>query len=355
MKYCVPPIGRSTVAKVAPSGRISQGSVRLNQSPVNNALNRQYDDAKRIIDEWDGPVPPGLDETLDALQRFSPLGLSKVSNLRREYSTRGRKGITRHQRHRVEDACSLLEEQIGRKYLAFFTGTLPRLTTPCTAAEWRHLIKLFRDRLIRRLTLKGLPPYVVGVFEIQMKRMEKYGELCLHLHCVFQGRLRGESWAFTITELQEVWNECLVIVFGECRIVGTMSATTNLQRVKKSAKSYLGKYLSKSGKDIQGLESEDLLSQLPSTWVMVSRPLLSLIREHSIYLTGEAAEKLVDTLTEVADRAFSWYQTIDIPLTETFTWRCGFVGRLTNFGRAIARTFKGMARDLQPLPIPSRV
>lgn len=327
------------VLKVYPTGRFSQGHLRVvHASDDDRGLAEAYQAAREKL-KYDGQLD-GIPTASFVQEHIKPppLGLSKVSNLHREYSTRGRRGLTRYGKRQIEESIALLEEVYGRDRLSFFTGTLPPEVGIFTCEQWTHLIKLFRQRLLAMFALKQLPPYLVGVFEIQTERFKESGQVCLHLHLVFVGRHKRKTWSFTPQELQAVWNRCLNIVMDGSLDESRMAATCNVQRVRKSARAYLGKYISKSCNDIAKVEASGLSHTLPRAWKVISRPLSRLYLSRVIRIVGKDAEAMFDRFCNDADKMLRYIQPIDIELPGGNIWRCGWSGTLTNFGRAIARS-----------------
>lgn len=323
-------------------GSFRQGYVPLaKKPPLDPVIAEAYSTARENL-TYEG-APSGLPtaqyiQDLEAKIKGSPpLGLSNARNLRRPKITRGLKGMTGQQRLRVRCGATYLQQEFGNKYLSFFTGTLPRLTIPCTKEEWKLIVKYWRDKMTESLTHMGLPPYIVGCVEIQTRRLRKYGELCLHLHAVFPNRLPMKSWALSLQSLQQVWNDCLMIVLGESRIIGSLKSTTNVQRVKRSAAGYLGKYMSKSHKEIKALVSDGFGEQLPSSWNLITRPLLKKVREAEIRFTGKDAEDLLETLTKSPGQYVVWSRPVKIFLKSGFELRVGFVAQLNEVGMSTVK------------------
>lgn len=132
--------------------------------------------------------------------------------------------------------------------------------------------------------------------------------------------------------LQDVWNRCVSYVLGDAVRDAYMGATCNVQRVKKSAVGYLGKYMSKSGKEIAALIENGHSEQLPSTWVCITAPVKRWIAKSIIYLSGEIAALAYEVLSHCESRAYQYKRTIKIELSGGGTLSVGSCGVLTEFG-----------------------
>jgi len=320
--------------KVHPSGWISQGYIRTAPDLSLQKYGRAYQIALNSVDEHNSLTGRLRNDFVVSRVSFPSLGLSTLANLRREKSVRGRKGMTSYQRHQVRDGCTLLENQYGRKHLSFFTGTLPTMEHEASNEEWRHLVKLWRDRMVRALRLKGLPDHIVACFEVQEKRLQTRGELCLHIHAVFVGRNPMETWAFSTGELQQIWNDCLKVVFKQRLENANLTASTNVQRVKKSAVGYLGKYMSKSISTICNVLASNKETSLPSTWVMLTQSMKQLVKQSVKYMTGHHAENVLDLLKGNLERYVRWSKAVTVGVPDGSTYQVGWVALLKGEGLA---------------------
>lgn len=192
------------------------------------------------------------------------LGLSMARNSRRPLR-HGFQGLTAPGRHCVSSALSLLEER--RDLLSFWTVTLPD-------DALRHLARVdglprFTDRLLERLrrTLErrlGVALYV-GVAELQPKRTRAVGYPCPHLHVVFQGRAhRRASWLISPGELDGFIAAALKQTGFD--VNGPLISAGNVQRVKRSVRAYLSKYMTKGSSDARLWEGGLWQNLIPRQW-----------------------------------------------------------------------------------------
>lgn len=178
---------------------------------------------------------------------------------------KGLKGITAYGGRMTRNAAHCLQKAYGRKRLAFWTFTLPGYEPHLILCvhHWSDIVRKFIQEIQRELKRKQAPIHVAGVTEIHPKRSEKMGWAVPHLHLVTVGwdgmtRTKDGRWHFYITQekAQEIWLRVLTNTIskyldeGEAVFNGT-KPRVNVQSVKKSAESYLGKYLSKGKKDVE--------------------------------------------------------------------------------------------------------
>ena len=129
--------------------------------------------------------------------------------------------------------------------MSFLTLTLPsvgkeRLGAVCE--NWDYCVNRFLKWLVQKTIKKGYKCEYVYCTEIQSKRLEHRGEFAPHIHIVFNGRRKGGSgWAVTPKMVRRSWAGII-----KPFIIGSFSdsALENLQGIRKSAASYLSKYLS---------------------------------------------------------------------------------------------------------------
>jgi hypothetical protein len=213
----------------------------------------------------------------------SPMGLSDATKLRnrsrRSFKTlirRGLGGITRRAKRKVRSAATLLDQKYGRGRLSFATLTLPVLSDTehlQVSRQWDYVSARVREEIQREMQRAGLPSSeIVGVTEVQEKRYEKWGVVCLHLHLLFLGRKVGEFWAIGPDKLREIWER----VLSSPKVLGrSISCTTGtrIEKLRTSAAKEMAKYLSKGTKIINLLISDHKESYIPSAWYLMGREL----------------------------------------------------------------------------------
>lgn len=294
-------------------------------------------------------------ETLGAVASMSPrwalvaLGLSPLSNFDRNPSNHvfstfralsersqtavaprraGKRGISPLGARRVRNGCYLLEKLGGKRRSTFATVTVPDLPVEQMRViheGWNKVVDTYRRKLTRLLKKEGLSGQLVSVYEVQAQRYDRSGIPVLHIHSVFVGRLRGGAWAVTPRQHDQIWRECLSIALGED--VGKLVAACNLQRVKKSAESYLGKYLTKGSKCVASLVANGFAGWLPKQWWGMTRSLL-----HEINRQTRDVRELADWLNYSAESqekgVWLWHRTVTIVMRDGQEVPMATVGRL---------------------------
>lgn len=221
---------------------------------------------------------------------------------------RGSKGITSAAKRQIKSCGKLLEEQVQRSNLAFVTLTLPALDESQmrqVCDEWSEITRQFCQSLTRVLARKNLSTDYVQVTEIQENRFQKWGQVCPHLHIVFQSRShRREPWKVSKDDIRFIWQRTLENILGvrlDCRYA------TRIESPRKSLSKELGKYLSKGGKVVRAIVDRGLGELLPSAWHGESKALKHLERSKRVERVGEVATwflRRLETLSEAGDIAF---------------------------------------------------
>lgn len=234
-------------------------------------LKAEYEQAVEDDDEfkvWD------LGQRLERVEHW----LEKKNKASRK--PRGFGGITSHGKRMVRSGCVLLEKQVGKRCLAFFTATLPslpRLEMLAVVERWSEIVRRFNEEIIRELKRRELNPQLVGVTEIQEKRFAKEGLAVPHLHLLFQGRRdRSQPWVIRPEWFRQKWEAVLGNILK--RPIDLPSAT-RVESVRKSAMGYMAKYMSKGGKVLNQIQESDQPCKLPSAWWHMTDTLRSEIKK----------------------------------------------------------------------------
>jgi hypothetical protein len=204
-------------------------------------------------------------------------------------SRRGLNGISSYARKQVRSACTLLEQRHGKDRLAFFTGTLPALSSAAmryACMNWSEIVRQFQQAVKRGLERSGLDAEIIHVTEIQEKRYARTGLPVPHLHAVWHGREHCYSkWSLSIPQTQRAWTNAVRNVlrpeFPDIDDVD-FGKSTNLQRVRKSSANYLSKYCSKGSKVVRTIARSVSHSLLPTAWHGMSRKLKTEIQEKTL-------------------------------------------------------------------------
>ena len=276
-------------------------------------------------------------------QKFlAALGLSQVRNFdkpalvdsegnpgnKREGIRYGRKGITRFGARRVRCACHLLQKEAGKHRLVFATVTIPPMPMEdisCLQERWNEVVNTYRRKLTRALRDDNLSGELVTVTEIQEKRYERTGVPYLHLHSVFVGKNRSGRWAISTEAHDQMWRETLSVVLSHP--VGELNSACNLQRVKKSAEGYLGKYMTKGSKVVSRMMEDGFKGWVPGQWWSCSRSLAQRI-DYETRDISDIAEWLNAVCDEVGGNVWLWHRDIYLESEIGLPIRIARYGRL---------------------------
>lgn len=298
----------------------------------------------------DAPVKPVADRHVDLVREYlpqigweaiaaidaernlpSPLGLSLLPNSRSP-AARGSGGITRESARTVRNAAFLLEKKFGKERLSFVTLTLPSVSldeSRLLSQEWHTVVHRVVDEIKRDLGRSQLPQAVIGVTEIQTKRLARTGLAALHLHLLFVGRHRRSDWAIQTERIDDIWQRVLSNRLNRTVVI---SSACNMQMVKHSAAGYLGKYMTKGKKEVETAKVIQPGMTLPSAWHTCSRALLKAIKKMTI-VDSEVMMKLWEELWDGAAVLIEIGGFIAVEVMEGWELRVGAWGRVRHWYR----------------------
>jgi hypothetical protein len=285
-----------------------------------------------------GAIAPGGDSHEGVVQEEregrSPIGSSLVANSHR--CRRGQSGISKYGGKLVRNAAYALQQSVARERLTFATLTLPNVSVEESyeiTEDWSEVCRVFTQRLRRALRRNRLPGEIVGVTEVQEKRMALTGIFGLHLHLVFVGRRKNHGWAITPKEIKEMWKSALSRHLVNPLDFYDWRACENLQPVRKDASSYLGKYLSKGLKSCQRIKAIAPGVHLPTSWYVCTVSLRKEVKKKTLRVSGWMGAVLADILASREEEFVAYSSTVCIDVGGG-QLPIGFVGRLTPVGRS---------------------
>jgi len=291
-----------------------------------------WDQRKTVAVEPPPDEPDAMGLSLLANSHRIALGLAEPPPARAQ---RGSRGITRLGARTVRNAAFLLEQKYGCDRLSFLTCTLPPVaeSDEYNAGRcWAEICRQFFQSLGRLLTSAGLPASFVSCTEIQPKRFAERGGLPLHLHVVFPGRLPYKKWAISTQQIDALWSRAVI---GRCPefAEAPFRSACNIQRVKKSAESYLGKYMSKGASFVGAVLNQDagLAEFMPRTWWNCSLNLRRAIGRR--VSGGNATARVLVADISGGDTRVSYSRVIKIELGDGAIFDAAIVGRLSSEGR----------------------
>lgn len=277
-------------------------------------------------DRAEGPPPLDL-SLLHNLPEENPTG-----TLRTESRRYGLHGMPAQARKKVRSSAFLIQQRYGRRRLSFLTLTVPPLPfveqERLLASRWNDATRYFLRRLKRLLHQAGLPPFAVGVTEIQTKRYASTGQFPLHMHLVFVGRQsQYEGWRIHCHEFRAAWKEVLELILGFSIY---SEALENVKGVKSSAEGYLGKYMSKSRNETEKVVADGNDWMLPKQWWTSTGEMKAWLKgsTRSGKLVGQVLESIVqEVMPDPARYPGLWFKRIVVDL-DGFKYTAGFLGRI---------------------------
>lgn len=317
------------IIKVYPSGKVTASRrKKFNPDPVVKEREISEDERWNLV----MVAQHGVERAIEYKHRFSPesassLGLSKLSKSEKtgERLRRGLRGITAHGRQKVRDGASVLEKEYGKGSLVFLTCTLPSECVNLSPEQWSKISDLFKRKILYRMGQEEIDLKIIGVTEVQEKRLEERGEVALHLHWVFPGKKKDGSWLFNPFQLSEMWEKCVQGVLVDRNLENVKwNAAINVQRVKKTVVSYLGKYLSKGAKVLGKIQEMGLSDLIPKAWYVCTQKLHESVEKATRYLTGVDAEKLWAFFETYGDYLFNFQKFVKIDLPNGAKYSVGW-------------------------------
>lgn len=329
LKSRIFPNGDFTVGYSKPKSK-RDGKIRLDDAHYEQCLDAQDDHIRWRMEET-------LRERRDR-NTYQPPNREKIVRARK-----GLKGIQGEAKRKLRSGCYLLAERYGNNRIGFLTLTLPSADwlTDIWALNFSELVRQVIQEIRRELRRRGAPDSVVGAIELQMERFEEYGQVAPHLHLVYVARAnpRKPSWYISAKTFRKIWKRVLIAVARpECPDIDELKrhiewdAAVDCAMIRKSAESYLSKYLSKGGGDIEAILEEYGEEFVPKAWYTISSKLLKAIMSSILSLSDRYLEILLSCMdakhaAELSDGIIAWMHRFEIPINPDVSLT-GYVGRL---------------------------
>lgn len=267
--------------------------------------------------------------TLPIFDRDSILEGDVVGNAGERRARKGGKGITSYGCRMVRNAAHVLQSEAGKARLVFATVTLPSLPMEQMRViheNWDQVTEYYRLNIRRMLQREGLSGEMVTVSEIQEKRHKKTGLPILHLHSVFVGKTRIGKFAIATEDHDDAWyRACASLIDIEREEV---ASACNLQRVKKDAGAYLGKYMSKGVKTVETIAANGFGGWLPKHWWNCTRTLTARVKSQT-----RRVDEMADWLDSVADMPgndiWIWHRKVVLTFDDGTDFTVARYGRLS--------------------------
>lgn len=295
-------------SKTRYGGRLYVASRRFSAGAYPDPAARRERETTRVTKEWhhdgDGwqeswqvetdpgrPAPYGLVNSSKS-STFLPDGTPVTSTYKRKKAdTRGIPGVAKR---RIANMVCCLYRDYGRENVGFATLTIPPLPPADMARvneNYGRLNQRALEKLKRKVERRGGEWLAVAAYEIQEKRLEKWGQIALHTHVVYLARPHQRSdWWLKTSDWEKAWGDTLDEFLG--RPV-PRHAMTNVQKAKADLAFELAKYQTKGSQVIKAVNDQGRGSELPGQWWSASRALKQLDRENTHKLTGDEVEYLM--------------------------------------------------------------
>jgi hypothetical protein len=184
----------------------------------------------------------------------------------------------------------------------------------------------------------------LGVTEVQEKRAFLTGVFGLHLHMVFVGRKRSHGWVLTPKDVKEFWRSALSKFLDNPVTAYDWRAVENLQRVRKDAAGYLGKYMSKGLKSVEKLRALFPDVKFPRHWYFCTNSIRKRVKAGTIKVTGEMGLILAELCERDRAELIPFKKQILIDVGNGRELAVGWYGRLVNEGVIMFSEFSQVAR-----------
>lgn len=242
-----------------------------------------------------------------------------VVESQRDEKVRARKGttgISGYGKRLVRNACDVLQREAGKARCIFATVTVPNVPLEKLSKihnRWSKVVELYRLNVKRALEDKGLSGELVTVSEIQEKRHKNTGLPVLHLHSVFVGVTKVGKFAISTEQHDDMWYRALNVVVDIDR--AECATACNLQRVRKDAGAYLGKYMSKGAQSVRRALDDGLASWLPKHWWNCTRSLGRRVKSQTRRIDF-LAEWLNDVAEESGFDIWEWHRNVSVEMKD---------------------------------------
>ena len=261
----------------------------------------------------------------------APLGLSSLRNSRADSSsesepaisaepTRGRygsKGISQSGLKQVREYMALLEEYKSRMALWTVNLKTEDYLDLAESGKWPLLQRRLCEYMTQALRDLDLPALYVSVCEIGPGRLRDTGIPCPHIHALVGG------WGTKDAKGSYVLNAAVsdAVIQKACTSVGLevrdRSRAGQLVRIRHSVRSYLGKYLTKTGCSHEKAAAANYGSLIPRTWWNRSDDLYQLLQGHVFHLPRAFVAFVLQQRQKLEALGVCWVSSVVVGQRET--------------------------------------
>lgn len=256
------------------------------------------------------PEPPG-----------SPGFISPAKSVQR--GRYGLSGLTSNGRREIWRSLKLLEEY--RAQMFFWTITLPDAALAGIEAGrgWAGFQDRVRHELVRLLVERLGVAMVVGVAEVQPKRLRNRGTFAPHLHVAFVGKRKGwYRWAFDHSDLDRIIERAAVAAGSP---PFRASAAGQVEPVRASVAAYMAKYMTKGSQDVTSALTR--LDLVPRQWWFRSQAVCDWVRRSIFPLALGFVAWVHEQRRGLEDRGLIRHQQVQgLPESAPICWRVDWRG-----------------------------
>lgn len=286
----------------------------------------------RYIDEW-------YDSTTEEYQRaYMDLTTPTNSHKSKTIALRGTKGISSYARRMIKSGAQLLQQKYTVRRLALLTLTLPSL--PPLATElilsemggWSEIVRKSVQELRRELIRKGGKGEIIGCIEIQEKRYKKYKEVAPHLHLIFEAHKGDYKYYLSKEKVNQIWTRIINVQLSKIGFDEgyEFPYSSRIEAIKKGAKEYIGKYMSKGGSIIKEIKEDGKETLLPSSWWVCTKKLKDAIKLNILPLPQYYKDIVFSRDKELQEKIFDYCISIEKKWNEEM-FIMGYIGKIKDY------------------------
>jgi len=235
----------------------------------------------------------------------------------------GLSGLTSNGRREIWRSLKLLEEHKAEMF--FWTITLPdeALDGLEQGRGWAAFQDRIRHELVRLLVERLGVALVVGVAEVQPKRLRNHGRFAPHLHVAFVGKRKGwNRWAFVHADLDGIIERAAAAA-GAPPFRAT--AAGQVERIHSSVCAYMAHYMTKDAqRPSSALARTDLV---PRQWWFRSQAVCDWVRRSVFPLALGFIAWVHEQRRELEARGLIRHQQVQgLPESAPLCWRVHWRG-----------------------------
>lgn len=314
-------------------------------SPKKNASNRGFmSKQSEAVPMYQEGRLDDSDSDLNSLvkigdERESSLFINSPKSSRAKRGSYGKHGITTFGKKVCKNTALLLQKKHGRGCLGFGTATLPGVSVllcRCIIANIADISRRFYQRIRREYAKRGAEFNYIGVVEIQEKRFEHTSLPVPHLHFVFVAKPNIRSgYTLHTKDFYTAWNDSVneVIVRDGFKLIMGIDGhigSVKVEPIRKSAASYLGKYISKGCAVVKAMQEKGF-TEFPKQWWTACMQCKKMFKDSLVHLRSKECETLFYDLEQLLELGLlTWGRYVEVVINNEYA-RIGAVGVMNDY------------------------